>query len=933
MSDSDSDSDHNPKLKQPVKTPKITEEPINVEAPFDNNCLFIDGLSDLCSDETVKLYLTLLINETLDEKFKIEYYRRNNSRVMVRFNREIYFDQIVAKQLKMPELCGELIKFYRVKVTNAVKITNLPLNCNEEILSLYFTNTKISDGSDIDRIRLFSFENKALISFKNFKVVNKVLARSHTLSGMTVKVEEFYGPIEDESFADDDGDDVMVVSKSMVNKKDQKARPRKINIDHPLSSSLVSSGGPLADRTKIIIANLQENINIQQLDFFIQLLTNKSEVQNVSWSFEMKGKLLVEFEREIDLKKILHEYHKSSMNNLNGKLVQIEPVNTTRTLIVVIKELKNFKESSLKLEPLSPNVEDENEISKIPATRDLLELYFVNKQRSGGGEIEVIERRSARYWLIKMKDQRVFKEILSRKHIVDFKEIKVFPYYENFGLPYLVHFNQDYSSKTELPYKLKIKDDRLRYFVKVKNLHQKLNEILSESNAVSKYNSNDSNTLFIQYHRKLNTFVPYIEKIWQIRVKECIEYFLQIYKYEKMTLSYNQWSTILKTKQINEALLYKQNDSVDIDEDFDGGRIIDNDGESNRNKFFGNLAVISVKDTTTNIEINAVGPTLEVDKFIVKVKDIICKAYFTYELEERIITFKTYLLDCEQLLSKWLQDRDFDSDEDSDVDILLSSSRANLNDTSSLRGSFTTKKRDEDYSSSNGKLDKTKRKTIDEFITKLEREHMEMELSYGKLFQELGYTFLSKAPILVSHEENEEDADAYRTINDYSVIDETYLGTTKNEVESEMDRIKHTLDELKQRISEMRKKFRQYLMAVKKAKKLQQKPKPSAPVLPNSHNRESLDIEEDDEEDDEDLIKICVFVREQMKIITLNIHNKCKIKELKLILSKQIDENEAIPIDSIKLTFNGIELINDNYTIAEYGISNKCTITCEIDLE
>ena len=40
------------------------------------------------------------------------------------------------------------------------------------------------------------------------------------------------------------------------------------------------------------------------------------------------------------------------------------------------------------------------------------------------------------------------------------------------------------------------------------------------------------------------------------------------------------------------ALLYKQNDSVDIDEDFDGGRIIDNEGESNRNKFFGNLAVL-----------------------------------------------------------------------------------------------------------------------------------------------------------------------------------------------------------------------------------------------------------------------------------------------------------------------------------------------------
>ena len=933
---SSSDSDESVVApKQPIKTTNIRRDLTTdfVEAPFDNRCLFLDGLADLCSDETVKLYLVLLINETLDEKFKIEYFRRNTARVLVRFNREIYFDQVVAKQQKMPELCGEVIKLYRVKITNAIKITNLPINCNEEYLRLYFTNTKISDGGDIDRIRLFTFDNKALISFKNYTVVEQVLNRSHVLYGMTVKLEEFYGPIEDDSFADDDGtEDTMIISKSM--KKDPKARPRKINVDQPLSTSLISSGGPLADRTKIIIANLQENINIQQLDFFIQLLTNKAEVQNVSWSFEMKGKLLIEFKKEIDLKKILQEYHRSFMNNLNGKQVQIEPVNLTRTLIVVIKELKNLKEPSIRSnEPPQPNIEDENEISKIPATRDLLELYFVNKQRSGGGEIEVIERRSARYWLIKMKDQRVFKEILSRKHSVDFKEIKVFPYYENFGLPYLVHFNHEFNSQTELPYKLKIKDDRLRYFCKVKNLHQKLNDILSESNAISRYNSNESNTLYVHYQQKLVTFVPYLEKIWQIRVKESIEYFLQIYKYEKMTLSYNQWSTILKTKQINEALLYKQNDSVDIEEDFDGGRIIDNEGESNRNKFFGNLAVISVKDTTTNIEINAVGPTFEVDKFIVKVKDIICKAYFTYELEEHIVSFKTYLSDCEQLLAKWLQDKEFNSDDDSDVEILLSSSRANLNDSSSLATSYTAKKKNEEYTS--GKLDKTKRKTIDDFITKLEREHMEMELSYGKLFQELGYTFLSRSTAFAPNEETEEDAE-YRTINDYSVIDETYLGTTKNEVESEMDRIKHTLDELKVRITEMRKRFRQYLVAMKKTKNLHKPSVPSKPSRQSLNNRNNQNIDEDfdeDEEDSEDLIKLCVFVKEQMKIITLNIHKKCKIKELKQILSKQIDENEITPIELQKLTFNGVELINDNYTITEYGISNKCTITCEVDSE
>jgi hypothetical protein len=935
--DSSSDSDSGRKNKKETKPKLNINDDDFIEPPFDNRCIFLDGLSDLCSDEMVKLYLLLLVNETLDEKLKIENFRRNNSRVLVKFNNEINFDQVLTKQQKLPELCGELIKLYRVKVTNSIKITNLPLNCSEEILRLYFTNTKMSNGGDIDRLRLFNFDSKALISFKNYEIVAQVLSRSHIISGNTVKLVEFYGPIEDESFVDDEADDdALFLSKSIVSNKKDARRLKKGNKDdqQKLSSSYISSGAPLADRTKIILSNLQENINIQQLDFFIQLLTSKAEVQQVSWSFEFKGKLLIEFKKEIDLKKILQEYHKSSFNNLNGKQVQIEPVNMTRTLIIVIKELNNIKEQSLRLVEQQLNSgEDGNEISKIPATRDLLELYFVNKQRSGGGEIEFIERRSARYWLIKMKDQRVFKEILSRKHVVDFKEIKVFPYYENFGLPYVVHFNyynsnSDSQITTHLPYKLKIKDDRLRYFVKVKNLHQKLNDILSESNAVSKYNRNESNTLYVHFNSKLATSVPYLEKIWRIRVKESIEYFLQIYKYEKLTLSYNQWSTILKTKQINEALLYKQNDSVDIDEDFDGGRIIDNEGELNRNKFFGNLAVISVKDTTTNIEINAVGPTLEVDRFIVKVKDIICKAYFTYELEERIINFKTYLLDCEQLLGKWLQDKEFNSDDDSDVELLLTSSRANLNDTSSLSASYsTTKKRNQDFST--GKLDKTKRKTIDEFISKLERDHLDMELSYGKLFQELGYTFLSSARNVIANEDDDEDGE-YRDFNDYSVMDESYLGTVQNEVESEMDKIKHTLDELKVRIIEMRAKFRQYLVAVKKGRRVLNTP--AKPIRSNINTENEIDEDDDDEDENEkDLIKLCVFVKEQMKIITLNIHKKCKIKELKLMLSKKIDESEVTSIDRQKLTFNGVELINDSYSISDYGISNKCTITCEVD--
>ena len=66
-----------------------------------------------------------------------------------------------------------------------------------------------------------------------------------------------------------------------------------------------------------------------------------------------------------------------------------------------------------------------------------------------------------------------------------------------------------------------------------------------------------------------------------------------------------------------------------------------------------NCAIISVNDTGSNVEIHIVGENSEVDRFIVRIKDVICKAYFTFELEEKIIKFKTYLSECEELLSKW----------------------------------------------------------------------------------------------------------------------------------------------------------------------------------------------------------------------------------------------------------------------------------------
>ncbi len=328
-----------------------------------------------------------------------------------------------------------------------------------------------------------------------------------------------------------------------------------------------------------------------------------------------------------------------------------------------------------------------------------------------------------------------------------------------------------------------------------------------------------------------------------------------------------------------------------------------------------------------------VGPNAEVDKFIVKIKDIICKAYFTFELEEKIIKFKTYLYECEGLLDKWLNKDGSAADlADSDTELTLPSARST--DSESVSIAYKTLK-----------LNKSRRKTIDEFISKLERDHLDMELSYGKLFQELGYTFLNSSSVSQEGFDDEDDFE-YKDFNDRlsTALDES-IAVKSDLAESQMDKIKYTLDDLRVRINEMRKKFRQFIIKTKKganAGSANQTKKSSiagASSRPMSEDGDETYEEADTGADeDENLQRVSVYVKDQGKIITLRVHRKCRVKELKQILAEKVKPDEddeddedkkdaPVPIERMALTFNNVELTNNSLTVSDYGINEKATIT------
>jgi hypothetical protein len=221
--------------------------------------------------------------------------------------------------------------------------------------------------------------------------------------------ERFFGPIEDEYIRQEDeerevressGDSYISDTKrDLLESSRQKEKKKALAAMASLRS--FAQAPAQIDKTHLLISNIPENINIQQLEFYIQLLANKNEIEEINWSMENRGKLLIEFKKEIDVNKVLHEFSENNYNNLNGKPVQLETLSLTRTLVVLVKDVKAKNRPEYSLD--SDLGDQDYKPEQIPATRDLLDLYFCNKQRSGGGEVESIERKSSRYWLVVMK--------------------------------------------------------------------------------------------------------------------------------------------------------------------------------------------------------------------------------------------------------------------------------------------------------------------------------------------------------------------------------------------------------------------------------------------------------------------------------------------------------------------------------------------------
>lgn len=66
-------------------------------------------------------------------------------------------------------LDGQLLRVFKVPMSNAVLVDNLKPGTNKESVQLFFENTKRSGGGLVQRVEMVPDENKCIVFFEDYK--------------------------------------------------------------------------------------------------------------------------------------------------------------------------------------------------------------------------------------------------------------------------------------------------------------------------------------------------------------------------------------------------------------------------------------------------------------------------------------------------------------------------------------------------------------------------------------------------------------------------------------------------------------------------------------------------------------------------------------------------------------------------------------------
>ncbi|XP_033632997.1 protein mono-ADP-ribosyltransferase PARP14-like isoform X3 [Asterias rubens] len=308
--------------------------------PINARCLFLEGIPDGCSSESVKLFIEN--RASMGGEPKIQYGKKPGT-ALCTFSRDIPDLDAVVTNVSKKKLQEVVITAKKVQEADAVLVTGFSKDVNLVTIELYFDNKNKSGGGRVRDVQPGPMDGQAIVYFEDWKVVNEVLHKdTHKIGRKAVKVETYHECLWKLSHGD----------QASVSDIPDKTSPEQV----------------------------------------------KRSTGNVASS--IKGAEAQETGQKVGMKK-----------PQVGQRVQVQ-----------IQGEQGGKVADAQEMPESDHQEDVEQLIEVtgfkPSTGDeVLGLYFENRGKSGGGEIEMLERDPKTGAVrITFKNQSVAVEVEKRKH-------------------------------------------------------------------------------------------------------------------------------------------------------------------------------------------------------------------------------------------------------------------------------------------------------------------------------------------------------------------------------------------------------------------------------------------------------------------------------------------------------------------------------------
>ncbi|XP_076461057.1 uncharacterized protein LOC143293736 [Babylonia areolata] len=259
-------------------------------------------------------------------------------------------------------------------IDRTVQVSGGDVAMNEEVMQLYFENTRLSGGGPIFRTEVKEDAKVTLITFEEQTAADRVLNRSHKVSSTKLSVTPY--------------------------------KPKDA-----------------AACTKIRVKGLTSKVSEEMLQLYFEN-RGRTDVVEV-YMFAHKGEAVVEFDNPAAVQTVLALSHK-----IGGKSVMVTPEITHKAIPAspATSKTSSTPAGGTQGHPMpTPQTYTVEVQGLVPVTtKDTVMLYFENKRRSGGGVIDDLQYvEGSGVASVTFRDAEAMTRVLQQQHRIDNKILRV----------------------------------------------------------------------------------------------------------------------------------------------------------------------------------------------------------------------------------------------------------------------------------------------------------------------------------------------------------------------------------------------------------------------------------------------------------------------------------------------------------------------------